>query len=119
MSTLPASIEPSRPAPRMPVRNASRNGSGLHPGPTPPLRVCHRCGNAYEGTSRPSSYCSAGCRQAAFRARRQQPVVGPLPRRSHQLDVLYECTCCGERLLNEQRCDSAECGELATDTTWT
>jgi predicted RNA-binding Zn-ribbon protein involved in translation (DUF1610 family) len=33
-------------------------------------------------------------------------VVPPLPRRTHGLDVLYECSGCGERLLNERRCES-------------
>ena len=89
------------------MRNASRNGSEHRHGSPPPARVCQFCGNAYEG-SRPSSYCGATCRQRAFRARRLQPVVSPLPRRAHGLDVLYECAGCGERLLNEQRCERCQ-----------
>jgi hypothetical protein len=88
----------------LPLRNASRNASGLQPGSSPHVRVCQFCGNEYEG-SRPSSYCGAACRQRAFRARRRQPIVPPLPRHAHGLDVLYECDGCGERLLNEQRCE--------------
>jgi hypothetical protein len=90
--------------PTQPVRNASRNAPGLRTGSPRPSRICQFCGNEYEGSSRPSSYCGALCRQRAFRARRRQPVVPPLPRRTHALDVLYECSSCGERLLNEQRC---------------
>lgn len=97
---------PRQPEPPQPVRNASRNASGPRHGSTPITRVCQFCGHEYEGTSRPSSYCDASCRQAAFRARRQRPVVPQLPRRTHSLDVLYECVGCGERLLNEQRCES-------------
>lgn len=67
-------------------------------------RLCQTCGKSYTG-SRPSSYCSAACRLRAFRARRQQPVATVPTPRSHHLDVLYECGACGERLLNEQRCE--------------
>lgn len=28
------------------------------------------------------------------------------PPRSHSIDVLYECGACGERLLNERRCET-------------
>jgi predicted RNA-binding Zn-ribbon protein involved in translation (DUF1610 family) len=33
-------------------------------------------------------------------------VIPALPRRAQRLDVLYECSDCGERLLNDQRCES-------------
>jgi hypothetical protein len=37
-------------------------------------------------------------------------IVSPrsptLPRRAHDLDVLYQCGACGERLLNERLCES-------------
>lgn len=111
MTTPPPSMVLSHhahPKPELtePVRNASRNAPGLRPGSPPPSRVCQFCGNEYEGSSRPSSYCDATCRQAAFRARRQRLVVPPLPRHAHGLDVLYECAACGERLLNAQLCES-------------
>jgi hypothetical protein len=106
VTTSPPSIVLS-PQPKLtePVRNASRNAPGLRPGSSRSSRVCQFCGNEYEGSSRPSSYCDATCRQAAFRARRQRPAVPPPSRRAHALDVLYECAGCGERLLNEQRCE--------------
>ena len=94
-----------RPELARPVRNAPRNASAPDVG-FQPSRICQFCGNAYEGGSRPRSYCDAACRQAAFRARRQRPVTPAPPRRVHRLDVLYECAGCGERLLNEQRCES-------------
>jgi len=97
---------PRQPELPRPVRNASRNASTPAGGFQSPSRVCHFCGNEYEGGSRLRSYCDAACRQAAFRARRQQPVIPVPPRRAHGLDVLYECAGCGERILNEQRCES-------------
>lgn len=109
--TTPSSLvfddhAPHRPELRRPVRNASRNASAPAGGFQPPSRICQFCGKEYEGGGRPRSYCAAACRQAAFRARRQQPVVPVPPRRAHGLDVLYECVGCGERLLNERRCES-------------
>jgi hypothetical protein len=95
--------QPELPAP---VRNASRNAPGPRPGSPRPARVCLFCGREYEGSSRPRLYCDATCRQGAFRARRQQPVPPALPSRAHDLDVLYECGACGERLLNDRRCES-------------
>ncbi len=111
MTTSPTALvlsHPARSQPELtePARNASRNAPGLRPGSSRPSRVCRFCGNEYEGSHRPSSYCGAICRQAAFRARRQRPVVPPPPRRAHGLDVLYECAGCGERLLNAQLCES-------------
>ena len=111
MTTLSTSVVlahhvPHRPELTRPVRNAPRNASAPADGFQPPSRICQFCGNEYERGSRPRSYCDATCRQAAFRARRQQPVIPMPPRRAHGLDVLYECSGCGERLLNEQRCES-------------
>lgn len=97
---------PHQPELPRPLRNASRNAPGPRPGSSPQTRICQFCGKEYAGTSRPRSYCDATCRQSAFRARRQRPAVPPLPRRVHGLDVLYECGACGDRLLNEWRCQS-------------
>jgi hypothetical protein len=88
-----------------PVRNASRNASGLRLGSLH-VQVCQFCGKEYEGSGRLRLYCDATCRQGAFRARHRQPAVPTLPRRAHGLDVLYECGACGERLLNERLCES-------------
>jgi hypothetical protein len=88
-----------------PVRNASRNATAFTDGLRPPSRICQLCGSEYK-SSRPGSYCGNKCRQAAFRARRHRPVLPATPPRSHSLDVFYECGGCGERLLNERRCES-------------
>jgi hypothetical protein len=95
---------PHRPELARPVRNASRNASPATGGFQPPSRICQFCVNGSVGRLR--SYGEAACGQAAFRARRQQPVIPAPPRHSHRLDVLYECAGCGERLLNEQRCET-------------
>ena len=87
------------------MSHASRNASAPTGASPPPSRICQLCGNAYEGV-RPGSYCGDKCRQRAFRARRRRPVLPPSPPRSHALDVLYECGGCGDRLLNERRCES-------------
>ena len=79
------------------MSNAPRNGSGLE-------RTCQTCGRRYQSV-RPSRYCSDACRQRAFRQRHAQPQP---PTRRHlprELDVLYECGDCGERYLNQRRCD--------------
>lgn len=83
-------------------RHASAGTAG---GTHPPTRVCQLCGNEYQGV-RPGSYCSDTCRQRAHRARHRQPVLAAPPPPPHPFDVLYECGACGERLLNEQRCES-------------
>jgi len=87
------------------VSHASRHASTPAANATP-TRVCKLCGNEYEGTNRPGSYCGDTCRQRAHRARRRLPVLASPPPRSRHLDVLYECGSCGERLLNERRCET-------------
>ena len=89
-----------------PVRYGSRYGSAA---PTAP-RGCLLC-----WTGLPSArarFCSAACKQRAFRLR-QGDASGPDPtlvaaalkrrgqRRAH---TLYECPACGERSLGQQRC---------------
>jgi hypothetical protein len=86
------------------VSHASCHASAPAAGATP-TRICQLCGNEYSGV-RPGSYCGDTCRQRAFRARRRQLVLATPPPRSHLHDVLYECGACGERLLNERRCES-------------
>ena len=87
------------------MSHASRHASAPAAEATP-KRICQFCGNEYEGTNRPGCYCGDTCRQRAHRARRRRLVLtSPAPRSRH-LDVLYECGACGERLLNERRCET-------------
>ena len=107
MTTPPSSVTVTHcAAPEAELSPPVRNAREACPGSSRRVHVCPFCGNHYEGTNRPSSYCGATCQQNAFRACRQQPVVMPMPRRTHALGVLYECSGCGERLLNEQRCEA-------------
>ena len=88
------------------MSHASRHASAPAAGDTrPPTRICQLCGNEYQGV-RPGSYCGDTCRQRAHRARHRQPVFTSAPPRSRHLDVLYECGGCGQRLLNERRCET-------------
>ena len=81
--------------------------------PTPPGDAsvtspgCAVCGQPLLPVGRSRCFCSAACRQAAYR-RRQQTVderVVPLPRRRSRLEgTLYQCPECETRYLAEQWC---------------
>jgi hypothetical protein len=90
-----------------PMRNASRNGSEL---PSPRQADCSIC-----STPLPSArarFCSAACRQRAFRLRqadRSLPEDGRLRealRRQRRLvaQTVYACPSCDERFLGLRRC---------------
>jgi hypothetical protein len=63
---------------------------------------CPRCGRPFTPAGR-QRFCSAACRQAAWR-HRHAPPVPPLPTRAPRLATVYECPACGGRFLGEQRC---------------
>lgn len=69
---------------------------------------CPVCGARLSGRRR---FCSAGCRQAAWRRRRQQPAPAvlevPAGASSKPLTV-YECPSCQTRLLGQQRCPDCQ-----------
>lgn len=69
---------------------------------------CGVCGVGFQPQGR-QRWCSAACRQAAFR-RRQQPSQPPLvlPRKPPKAVVVYQCPECEERYLGEQRCDTCQ-----------
>ncbi len=92
-----------------PSRNGWRNGSG-GPSSPPPCPVCQR---PLPGAR--ARYCSAACRQRAFRLRHPSaPSAPPGPtatllaslRRGQALvaHTVYECPRCNERRLGERRC---------------
>jgi hypothetical protein len=62
--------------------------------------TCPLCGLAFEPEGR-QRFCSTGCRQTAWRRRRQAPIQ-PIVARS---DTVYMCPSCETRYLGEQRCD--------------
>ena len=94
------------PATVIPVRDASRDGSA----PPPADRRCPLCTAALPSSR--ARYCSAACRQAAYRRRQHAPAVQADAltaqlRRLGQLvaQTVYECSGCGQRSLGARRCD--------------
>jgi hypothetical protein len=66
---------------------------------------CRACGRPVP-VGRARQYCTAACRQEAYR-RRHQPAITPAPlpaRRSRLEGTVYECSSCGNRYLAEQWC---------------
>jgi hypothetical protein len=88
------------------TRDAGRNGSTRING-APTCVVCGRQRSGVRGL-----YCSATCRQRAFRLRRRAPLGVDHQRLRAELrsrgslvsHTLYECSLCGERLVGERRC---------------
>jgi hypothetical protein len=81
----------------VPLRDVTRDGSdGLGASE-------RRCPACESGLLRPRQwYCSAACRQAAFRRRHATPP--PPPVRLPRHFVVYECPECEQRYLGERRC---------------
>jgi hypothetical protein len=66
---------------------------------------CRACGRPVP-VGRARQYCTAACRQEAYR-RRHQPAITPAPlpaRRSRLEGTVYECSSCRNRYLAEQWC---------------
>src|ERR671932_2305813 len=68
--------------------------------------ACPCCGRAFALAGR-QRFCSAACRQAAWRERHPAPLP-PLPARAPRLATVYECPECSTRYLGDQRCE--DCG---------
>jgi predicted amidophosphoribosyltransferase len=88
------------PQPHTPPRDDSRNDTA----------ACPACGQPFTPTGR-RRWCSAACRQAAWRRRHppapQAPAVLPPPQAARHATI-YQCPHCDERYLGQQRCD--DCG---------
>jgi hypothetical protein len=73
-------------------------------------RACPACGQPFTPSGR-RCWCSAACKQAAYR-RRAVPPAAPAPAlqaaRPKRPVTVYECGECGSRALGRQRCD--DCG---------
>ena len=119
MTTSPGSIVPTTPTPVLPVRNDTRNDPAgcSPPSPRAPplaLATCVLC-NAPRLSGR-GRYCSAACRQRAFRLRHtalpaledglQDGLLRNALRRRATLKehTVYECPLCETRFLGERRC---------------
>lgn len=53
-------------------------------------------------------YCSAACRQRAYRLRHGAHAPIALARRAPKATTVYECPACERRLLAEQRCPDCQ-----------
>jgi hypothetical protein len=62
--------------------------------------ICPTCRAPLERLGR-QRFCSTGCRQKAWRARRAAPVEPVVAKP----DTVYACPDCDTRYLGEQRCD--------------
>lgn len=89
-----------------PLRDSARNGAA----PSRDTATCPVC-NQPRPSAR-TTYCSAACRQRAFRLRHavlaavdDGQLRAELRRRGALVaHTLYECGSCGERLVGERRC---------------
>ena len=78
--------------------------------PAVATRACTVCGGTLRSSR--SVYCTAACKQLAYRLRRQPLAsVDPLVLRKQlqrqrllMAHTVYECPRCGERFLGERRC---------------
>lgn len=68
--------------------------------------ICPRCRRPFTPVGR-QRFCSAACRQAAWRQRHPAPVPA-LPPHPPRPAIVYECPECGGRLLGEQRCSECQ-----------
>jgi len=73
------------------------------------MRPCPACGQPFTPSGR-RRWCSAACKQAAWRRRRTPAVPAPPvpPKGRKRAITVYQCSDCGTRLLGSQRCD--DCG---------
>ena len=71
--------------------------------------TCPACGQPFTPSGR-RRWCSAACKQAAWRRRRTPAVPAPpLPPKGHKRAItVYQCSDCSTRLLGSQRCP--DCG---------
>jgi hypothetical protein len=94
-----------------PTRYGSRYPSSAL---TDVARACPLC-DAPLSSSR-ATYCSAACKQLAFRLRRRRPTIPDVSIVRTQLKrkrllvahTIYECPSCQERYLGDRRCPSCQ-----------
>jgi hypothetical protein len=78
------------------------------------LRACGMCGSPL--TSQRARFCSAACKQLAYRLRHLPAATSDLTERRDDLQhrrlltthTIYECPSCGDRMVGERRCSA--CG---------
>ena len=87
-----------------PVRYSSRDGLA----PRTANRACLGCGAALPSSR--ARYCSAACKQRAYRARHRDPVavIRHSATRAARAQTVYECPDCEARYLGQQRCPDCQ-----------
>ncbi len=84
-------------------------------------RSCPSCGQPIEHARGRQRFCSAACRQRAYRNRQPHPdaLVAVLPARAARAAGIYQCPDCDTRYVGQQRCDdcNAFCHRLGTGGT--
>lgn len=98
------------------MRTPSRDDSVTTSAPATPS--CRACGQALTAVVGRQAYCSAACRQRAYRASRQvQPAPQTVTTRPRRFDGVYQCPDCEARYLGQQRCEDGNtfCTRLGVD----
>jgi hypothetical protein len=96
------------------ARTTVRYGSRYAGSDADSTRACMVCGSLLADTR--ARFCSAACKQLAYRLRRRSEASPDLPalrqdlqhRRLLTSHTVYECPSCGERLVGERRCPSCQ-----------
>jgi hypothetical protein len=68
--------------------------------------ACPVCGHPFVRRGR-ARFCSAACRQAAWRRRQPAPTL-PHPTRAPRPATVYQCPVCEARYLGAQRCPDCQ-----------
>ena len=68
---------------------------------------CATCGAEFARVGR-QRFCSAACRQAAWRRRHAAMPEPLIPPRAPRMAIVYLCTECETRYLGEQRCPDCQ-----------
>jgi hypothetical protein len=77
-------------------------------------RTCLACGSPLTGSR--ARFCSAACKQLAYRLRRRGQTTSDLQALRQDLEhrrvlpthTVYECPSCSERFVGERRCSSCQ-----------
>jgi predicted RNA-binding Zn-ribbon protein involved in translation (DUF1610 family) len=96
------------------ARTTKRYGSRYTLSDAGSTRACLACGSPLTGSR--ARFCSAACKQLAYRLRRRGDTTSDLSalrqdlqrRRILTTHTIYECPSCGERFVGERRCSSCQ-----------
>ncbi len=84
-------------------------------------RTCQSCQQPIEQVRGRQRFCSAACRQRAYRNRQPHPdeLLATLPSRPTRTAGVYQCPDCDTRYVGQQRCDDCNvfCHRIGTGGT--